>query len=58
MSFDENNFEKLRFDPLGLGFNTNAPDENIFQILCQIDSIFYAFEEAATGSFLQQAKIQ
>ena len=62
MNFDKNKFKKLRFDPFGfdnvLLNNTNAPDENIFQILCQIDSIFYAFEEAATGSFLQQAKIQ
>ena len=53
MSFDENNFEKLRFDPLGfdnvLLNNTNAPDENIFHNLCQIDSVFYTFEEAATS---------
>ena len=50
MSFDENNFEKLRFVPFGFQLNnTNAPDENIFYNLCQIDLLFYAFEEAATS---------
>ena len=50
MSFDENNFEKLRFVPFGFQLdNTNAPDENIFHNLCQIDLLFYAFEEAATS---------
>ena len=43
MSFDESNFEKLdrfeRFDP----------DENIFNNLSQIDSVFYAVEEAPTS---------
>ena len=52
MSFEENNFEKLRFDPFGFGNvilnNTNDPDENIFNNLSQIDSVFYAVEEAAT----------
>ena len=52
MNFDENNFEKLRFDPFGFGNvllnNTNAPDENIFHNLGQIDSVFYGFQEAAT----------
>ena len=51
MRFDENNFEKLRFDPFGfdnvLLNNTNAPDENIFHNLSQIDSVFYAVKEAA-----------
>ena len=53
MSFDENNFEKLRFDPFGfdnvLLNKTNAPNENIFHNLTQIDSVFYGFEEAATS---------
>ena len=50
MSFDENNFEKLRSVPFGFQLNnTNAPDENIFHNLCQIDLLFYAFEEAATS---------
>ena len=52
MSFDENNFENLRFDPFGfdnaLLNNTNDPDENILNNLNQIDSVFYAVEEAAT----------
>ena len=51
MSFDENNFEKLRFDPFGFDNvflnNTNGPDENIFNNLSQIDSVFYAVKEAA-----------
>ena len=51
MRFDENNFEKLRFDPFGfhnvLLNNTNAPDENIFHNFSQIDSVFYAVKEAA-----------
>ena len=54
MSFDESNFEKLRFDPFGfdnvLLNNTNNPDENIFNNLSQINSVFYAVEEAATSS--------
>ena len=53
MSFNENNFEKLRFNPFGFGNvllnDTNAPDENIFHNLSQIDSVFYVFEEAATS---------
>ena len=53
MSFDESNFEKLRFDPCGfdnvLLNNTNDLDENIFNNLSQIDSVFYAVEEAATS---------
>ena len=53
MSFDENNFENLRFDPFGfdnvLLNNTSDPDENIFNNLSQIDSVFYAVEEAATS---------
>ena len=61
MSFDENDFEKLRFDPFGFDNfffffifdnvilnNTNDPDENIFNNLSQIDSICYALEEVAT----------
>ena len=52
MNFDGSNFEKLRFDPFGfdnvLLNNTNDPDENIFDNLSQIDSVFYAVEEAAT----------
>ena len=53
MSFDEFNFEKLRLDPFGfdnvLLNNTNDPDENIFNNLSQIGSVFYAVEEAATS---------
>ena len=53
MSFDENNFEKLRFDSFGfdnvLLNNTNDPNENIFNNLSQVDSVFYAVEEAATS---------
>ena len=53
MSFDEKNFEKLRFDPFGFGNvllnNTNDRDENIFNNLSQIESVFYAVEEAATS---------
>ena len=53
MSFNENNFEKLRFDRFGfdnvLLNNTNDPDKNIFNNLSQIDSVFYAVEEAATS---------
>ena len=53
MSIDENNFEKLRFNLFGfdngLLNNTNDPDENIFNNLNQIDSDFYAAEEAATS---------
>ena len=53
MSFDESNFEKLRFDPFGfdniLLSNTNDPDENIFNNLSPIDSVFYAVEEAVTS---------
>ena len=44
MSFDENNFERLSFDPFGfdnvLLNNTNDPDENIFINLSQVDSVF------------------
>ena len=50
MSFDESNFEKLRFDPFGFDSvllnNTNDPDESIFNNLSQTDSVFYAVEEA------------
>ena len=53
MSFDENNFEKLRFDPFGfdnvLLNNTNDPDKTIFNNLSQIDSVFYPVEEVATS---------
>ena len=39
MSFDENNFEKLRFNLFGFDNvilnNTNDPDENIFHDLGQ-----------------------
>ena len=53
MSFDENNFGKLRFDSFGfdnvLLNNTNDPNENIFNNLSQVDSVFYAVEEAATS---------
>ena len=44
MSFDENNFERLSFDPFGfdnvLLNNTNDSDENIFINLSQVDSVF------------------
>ena len=44
MSFDEKNFEKLRFDPFGFDNiilnNINDPDENIFNNLSQIDTVF------------------
>ena len=53
MSFNEKNLERLRFDPFDfdnvLLNNTNDPDENIFNNLSQIDSVFYAVEEAATS---------
>ena len=53
MRFDENNFEILRFDHFGfdnvLLNNTNDPDKSIFINLSQIDSVFYAVEEAATS---------
>ena len=53
MSFDENNFEKLRFNLFGFDNvilnNTNDPDENIFNDLGQIDWVFCAVEEAATS---------
>ena len=46
MSFDENSFENLRFDPFAfdnvLLNNTNDPDENIFNNLSQVDSVTYA----------------
>ena len=48
MTFDENNFEKLRFDPFGfdnaLLSNTNDPYKNILSL---IDSVFYAVDEVA-----------
>ena len=53
MSFDENNFQNLRFDPFGFDSvllnNTNDPDEKIFKNLSQIDYVLYAVEEAATS---------
>ena len=53
MSFDENNFQNLRFDPFGFGSvllnNTNDPDGKIFNNLSQIDYVLYAVEEAATS---------
>ena len=53
MTFEENNFEKLRFNPFGfdnvLLNHTNDPYENIFNSLSQIDSVFYAVEEAAAS---------
>ena len=51
MSFDKNNFEKLRFDPFGyvLLKNTNDSDKNIFNNLSLTDSVFHAVEEAATS---------
>ena len=52
-SFGENSFEKLRFYPCSfdnvLLNNSNDPDENIFNNVSQIDSVFYAVEEAATS---------
>ena len=60
MRFEESNFEKLRFDPFGfdnvLLNNTNAPDENIFHNLSQIDSVFYAVKETAKS--LKNSKIK
>ena len=51
MSFDENNFENLRFDQFGfdnvLLNKTNDPDKSILNNLSQIDSVFYAVEEVA-----------
>ena len=45
--------ENPRFDPFGFGNvllnNTNAPDENIFHNLSQIDSVSYAVEGATTS---------
>ena len=45
-------FEKLRFDPFSfdnvLLNNTNESDENIVNNLRQIDSVFYAVEEATS----------
>ena len=56
MSFDENNFEKLRFDPLGfddfLLNNTNDPDENIFNNLSQIDQGSSIYEGITTKLIL------
>ena len=53
MSFDENNFQNLRFDPFGFDSvllnNTNDPDEKIFKNLSQIDYVLYAVEEATTS---------
>ena len=53
MIFEENNFEKLRFNPFGsdnvLLNHTNDPYENILNSLSQIDSVFYAVEEAAAS---------
>ena len=53
MNFNENIFEKLRFDPFGLDNvllnNNNDPDENILSNLSWIDSVLYAVEEAATS---------
>ena len=53
MSFNEHNFEKLRFDRFGfdnvLLNNTNDPDKNIFNNLSQVDSVFYVVEETATS---------
>ena len=49
MTFEENNFEKLRFNHFGLDSvllnHTNDPYENIFNNLSQVDSVFYAVEE-------------
>ena len=51
MSFDENNFERLRFDTFGFDNvmlnNTIDSDDNIFSNLSQIDSVLYVVEEAA-----------
>ena len=53
MSFDENNFENLRLYPFSSDNirlkKTNDPDDNIFNNLSQIDSVFYDVEEAATS---------
>ena len=53
MSFDENSLEKLKFDPFGFDNvilnKTSDPDGSIFNNLIQIDSVFYAVEEAATS---------
>ena len=53
MSFDEKNFEKLRFDHFGfdnvLLNDSNDPDENIFDNLSEIEPVFYTVEEAATS---------
>ena len=53
MSFDENNFEKLRFDHFGfdnvLLNNTSDSDKNIFNNLSQIYSVCYAVKEAAAS---------
>ena len=52
MSFDKNNFERLRFVPFVhnvFSNKTNDPDKNTFNNSNQIDSIFYAIEEAATS---------
>ena len=53
MSFDENDFERLRFDPFGLYNvllnNTNDSDEDIFNNLSQIGLVFHAVEEVATN---------
>ena len=53
MSSNENNFEELRLDLFGfdnvLLNNNNDLDESIFHNLSQIDSVFYAVEEAATS---------
>ena len=53
MRYDENNFEKPRFDAFGfdnaLLSNTSDPDENIFNNLSKIDSVLHAVEEAATS---------
>ena len=43
MSFDENNFEKPRFNPFGfdnvLLNNTNAPNENMLNNLSQVEPV-------------------
>ena len=53
MNFDENNFEKVRFDPFDFDNiilnNINDPHENIFNNLSQIDTVFYAVEDATTS---------
>ena len=57
MSFDENNFERLRFDPFSFDSvmlnNTIDPDENIFSNLSQIDSVLYAVEEPGKSFKIQ-----